>query len=309
MPSWVQRIMFIAVFTIVLVLVGCNTEDKKESKEASGEVKAAEADGIDRSDWPKKVSLAVTGIEGMEELLRRYEPFQKKMEELLDVEMELFAVSDRVVSATAMEYDQVDIVLAGPSEYAQIKSANPTAEPLAAVERDEYYTVIIVPEDSDMKKIEDVKGKKIAMKDVGSTSGHIGPSAVLLENGIDLDRDVEVLLLGDARIEAFKSGEVDILATGIRDYNKMVEEDGAGKYRILHEGPPLPSDPFIASGKLPESFRAELKRVLLENQEEILESMLLVEENDKYEKARMIEVTDADFDQMRETYKVLGIEL
>lgn len=300
------RALFAVMLAVLFVLAGCSKDEGKGSEEKAA---AKGTETKKHADWPDKITFAVTGIEGMEELQRRYEPFKAKLEDLLGLEVEFFPVSDRVVAATAMEYDQVDLVLAGPSEYAQIKSANKDADPLAGIERDAYYTVVIVPEKSDIKTTEDLKGKTIAMKDVGSTSGHIGPSALLIKEGLDVDRDVKIELLGDARIEAFKSGEVDVLATGVRDYDKMVEEDGEGKYRILAEGPPLPSDPFVASGKLPESLRAELKRVLLEKQDEILEAMLKQEENDKYEKAKIIEVKDEDFNEMRDTYKVLGIDL
>ena len=304
MNRHIGKIFLSMVFALVLVLVGCGKEDIKESSKA-------EAKGKDtaKADWPDKLTFAVTGIEGMEELQRRYEPFKKKMEELTGLELEFFPVSDRVVSATAMEYGQVDLVLAGPSEYAQIKAANGDAEPLAGIQRDAYYTVIMVPEKSKIKKLEDLKGKTIAMKDAGSTSGHIGPSALLINEGFNLDKDVKVELLGDARIEALRGGDVDALATGVRDYDSMIEEDGEGSYRILTEGPPLPADPFVASGKLPESLRAELKTILMDNQKEILDAMLQSDDNDKYEEAKMIDVKDEDFDEMRETYKVLGIEL
>jgi len=292
------------VFAVVLVLVGCSKDEAKEIDKAAAEGKDAR-----RADWPDKLTFAVTGIEGMEELQRRYEPFKSKMEDLTGLEMEFFPVSDRVVSATAMEYGQVDLVLAGPSEYAQIKAANGDAEPLAGIQRDAYYTVIMVPEKSKIKSLEDLKGKTIAMKDAGSTSGHIGPSALLINEGFNLDKDVKVELLGDARIEALRGGDVDALATGVRDFDSMIEEDGEGSYRILAEGPPLPADPFVASGKLPESLRTELKTILMENEKEILDAMLQSEDNDKYEAAKMIDVKDKDFDEMRETYKVLGIEL
>ncbi|WLV24332.1 phosphate/phosphite/phosphonate ABC transporter substrate-binding protein [Aciduricibacillus chroicocephali] len=294
-------------FTVVLlaILAGCgNGDSKPENKsKASAESKGA------HDDWPDKLTLAVTGVEGMEELQRRYEPFQAELQKLLGIDVEFFPVSDRVISATAMEYGQVDLVLAGPSEYAQIKAANGDAEPLAGIQRDAYHTVIMVPEKSKIKEVKDLKGKKVAMKDVGSTSGHIGPSALLIDQGFDLDKDVKIEMLGDARIEALRGGDVDALATGVRDYDDMTEEDGEGSYRILAEGPPLPADPFVASSKLPESLRAKLKETFLEHQDELLKAMLQSEENDKYKKAKIIDVKDSDFDEMRETYKVLGIEL
>ncbi|MCE7790812.1 PhnD/SsuA/transferrin family substrate-binding protein [Salipaludibacillus sp. CUR1] len=283
-----------------------NSSNNGENNSANEENETAEAD---REDWPETLRFAVTGIDGMEELQRRYDLFQETMEELLDIDIEFFALSDRTVAATAMEYDQVDVILSGPSEYAQTKSAEPGAEPLAAIERDAYYTVIIVHEDSEFETIEDLKGHSVAMKEAGSTSGHIGPSALFIENGMDLDNDIDVKLLGDARVDALKNGDVDALGDGIRYYDMMVEEDGEGVWRILHEGPPLPQDPFVASPNLPDSFKEELQNVLLENDEEILGAILDHEENEKYQQADMVEIDDSDYDLMRETYSTLGIDL
>ncbi|GEL07033.1 PhnD/SsuA/transferrin family substrate-binding protein [Salisediminibacterium halotolerans] len=216
------------------------------------------------------------------------------MEDLLDIDVEFFALSDRTVASTAMEYDEVDVILSGPSEYAQTKSAEPEAEPLAAIERDAYYTVIIVHEDSEFETIEDLEGHSVAMKEAGSTSGHIGPSALFIENGMDLDNDVDVELLGDARVEALKNGDVDALGDGIRYYDMMVEEDGEDAWRILHEGPPLPQDPFVASPNLPDSFKEELQNILFEHDEEILGAILDHEDNEKYQQADMVEIDDSD---------------
>lgn len=292
----------VALMLSILVLgVGC------------GESKSEESERVDSSEAsyerPKKLRLADTGLEGMEELQRTFGPFKEALEEILDLEVEFFPVSDRTIATTAMEFGQVDLVLAGPSEYAQMKSALPKAEALASIQRAKYNAVIIVREDSPYKTLEDIKGAKIAMKDAGSTSGHIGPSAILVEAGFDLDNDVEILLLADARIEAFKNGEVDVLATGIKDFDKMVEEDGEGKYRILVEGPPLPADPIVAAPHLPEEFVEELKARILENREALLESILASGERDKYQLGGIIEAKDSDYDLMRETYRVLGIDL
>ncbi|WP_018924922.1 PhnD/SsuA/transferrin family substrate-binding protein [Salsuginibacillus kocurii] len=305
MKSWKWASL---VMTGALLFTACG-EDNREEEANADEETATAAEEADREDWPETVRFAVTGIDGMEELQRRYDVFQDLMEELIDVEFEFFALSDRTVASTAMEYDQVDIVLSGPSEYAQTKAAEPEAEPLLALERDEYYTVVIVHEDSDYETIEDLEGETVGMKEAGSTSGHIGPSALFIENGMEPDVDVELELLGDARVDAFKAGEVEALGDGIRYYDMMVEEDGEGEYRILHEGPPLPQDPFVAAPSLPESFKEEFTDVLFEHEDEVIAAILDHEENEKYQEAQLVEIDDSDYDLMRETYETLGIEL
>ncbi|PSL42402.1 phosphonate transport system substrate-binding protein [Salsuginibacillus halophilus] len=289
-----------------MALTGCGSEaDEGSAIEQDASAAAETADG--QEDWPETIRFAVTGIDGMEELQRRYEEFQDVIEEHTGVDFEFFALSNRTVASTAMEADQVDMVLSGPSEYAQTKGAAPGVEPLAAIERDAYHSVFVVHEDSEFEELEDLRGESIAMKEAGSTSGHIGPSAILIDEG--LDDDIEVELLGDARIEAFKSGETTALADGVRAYDRIVEEDGEDAYRIIHEGPPLPQDPFVASPELPESFKETFTEILHEHEDEILDAILDHEENDKYDGAKIVDIEDEDYDLMRETYDTLGIEL
>lgn len=284
-------------------------EQETTSSTQSVETTADVTTGVDRSDWPSKIRFAVDGIDGLEELQRRYDVFQEVISDLMGVEFELFPISNRTVVVTAMEFDQIDVALIGPAEYVQMKGAVPGIDITSALQRDKYHAAFIVPEDSEIQTLEDLKGKRISMKEVASGSGHIAPSSILIDAGFDLDRDVEIMFLGNAAIEATRSGEVVAMADGIRVYDRMVEEDGAGVWRLLHEGPPLPQDPFVVGPNLPQSFKDEFKRVLLEHQDEVLLAILEREENVKYNKAMIVDINDSDFDLMRETYATLGIEL
>ncbi|WP_062050974.1 PhnD/SsuA/transferrin family substrate-binding protein [Bacillus sp. JCM 19034] len=302
--------VILALMFVALLLVACGESASNEpEKDNEQEDNASSEETGSREDWPDKIRFADTGVEGMEELQREFGPFKDALEEVLDIEVEFFAVTDRIIGATALEYDQVDMLLAGPSEYAQIRAVVPEAEPIIGIERSEYSAAIIVHEDSDYHTLEDIKGTSIAMKDAGSTSGHIGPSQILIEAGFDLDRDVDIKLLDGARIEAFKNHEVDVLATGIKDYHQIVEEDGEGKYRLLVEGPPLPNDVFVVGPNLPADFVKAVQEAILENQNKIIESITITGENDKYLEARFVEAQDSDYDSMREAYRVLGLEL
>jgi phosphonate transport system substrate-binding protein len=305
-----------AVFAM-MAACGAENEGGENEAEASGssdsavEVNDSESNNNsgDDAERPDTIRFADTGVEGMEELQREFEPFKNAMEEALDIEVEFFAVTDRIVGATALEYDQVDVMLAGPSEYVQINNVVPESYPFVGVERDEYHAAFIVHEDSEYETLDDIVGTSIAMKDAGSTSGHVGPSSILIEEGYDLDNDFDIQLLDSVRIEAFKNDEVEVLATGIKDYHEMVEEDGEDQYRLIHEGPTLPNDVFIASPELPEEFVDEMKEAMMEAQDELIASILETGENDKYIEAEFVEAADSDYDQMRNAYEVLGLDI
>jgi phosphonate transport system substrate-binding protein len=312
-----QLSLFVLLLLFISLLIACgdtteeetpNEEEQTQEAEETA-VDSTETSQVDRSDWPDTIKFAAAGIEGLEELTYRFDDFAALMEDLLGVEFEMFALSDRTVSSTALEYGQVDLVLSGPSEYILSKMAEPEIELVGGLERENYYTVFIVHADSGFETLDDLVGHTIAMKNTGSSSGHIGPSGILVDEGYDLDRDFDIQLLGDASLEALRAGEVDAMGDGVKHYHTLVEMDGEEEWEILYEGPPLPADPFIVGPDVPDSFKAEFERVLFEHSDEILEAILASEDNDKYEDGRIIEVADKDYDLMRETYEILGLEL
>ena len=271
---------------------------------ARGQEESQRADG-----WPNRVRFAVDGIDGLEELQRRYTVFQEVISDLMGVDFELFPLADRTAVITAMEFDQIDVGLVGPAEYVQMKSAVPGVEIAAALQRDMYHAGFWVLQDSPLQTLEDLRGRHLSLKEVASGSGHIAPVSMLIDAGFDIDRDLQISFLGGTAPEAVRMGDVDAMADGIRVYNRLVAEDGPGVWRLLAEGPPLPQDPFVVSPRLPASFLAEFRRVLTDHQDEILEAIMASEANVKYNKAEIVQVSDADFDLMRETYALLGIDL
>lgn len=70
---------------------------------------------------------------------RAFGEFVSVMEELTGLPVTFFPVADRTIAAAAMRAGDVDIVLAGPTEYLFIKSRQ-DVQPVAAIERAEYYS-------------------------------------------------------------------------------------------------------------------------------------------------------------------------
>ncbi|MDR1386787.1 MAG: phosphate/phosphite/phosphonate ABC transporter substrate-binding protein, partial [Propionibacteriaceae bacterium] len=59
-----------------------------------------------------------------------------------------------------------------------------------------YYSMAIVPKDSDIQTLADFRGHKVCFVDPSSTSGYLFPSYSLLEIGIDPETDVEPIFAG-----------------------------------------------------------------------------------------------------------------
>ncbi len=180
---------------------------------------------------PETLRFADTGIEGMEEMVRAFGPFGDALGEAVGSEIRFFPVSDRTAAVNALQFDQVDIILAGPSEYAVMR-ARQDVQMMIGIERAEYGTAFVVHADSDIHSLGDLRGKDVALKDPGSTTGHIVPSWMLVDAGLDLDRDLNTHLLDGARFEALINRDVDAMGSGVRDAARLKQRDPDTEYRV-----------------------------------------------------------------------------
>jgi phosphonate transport system substrate-binding protein len=256
---------------------------------------------------PTTLRFADTGIEGLEEMRRAFGPFVEEMERLTGTKVEFFPVGSRTMAATALEFEQVDLVLAGPTEYIFIR-ARQDVTPVVGIDREKYYSVFIVPADSPAQSLADLRGKVIGMKDVGSTSGHVMPSAMLIEAGLDPRRDVEIRMLGGTRIEALLNGDVDALADGVRIWDQ-IERRAPGRFRIIAESPALPRDVLVARGGLPKEVVDSLRETILAEGEVLMQAMLSPDQRDRYTGGRFVPVVDSDYDLLRRTHETLGLPI
>ncbi|MGN8646278.1 phosphate/phosphite/phosphonate ABC transporter substrate-binding protein [Gracilibacillus sp. HCP3S3_G5_1] len=249
-----------------------------------------------------------TGAEGMEELKREFGPFKEALAETTGKEVEFFSISNRTAATTAMEFGQVDVVLTGPGEYVTMKNAI-DVKGIVGITRPGYRSIIAVPADSDIQTLKDLKGKTIAMKDVGSTSGHVTPMGMLIDAGIDPNNDVKSIMLGETFVEAFKSGETDAIAFSLSRYNDLVAEWGEENVRVLAESEDLPNDLFVASEEMSDEQVEEMKQQMIDNQDKLLESMLITGEHEHYQESEFVEVDDKQYDELRNIYEEIGIEI
>src|ERR1043165_6463978 len=135
----------------------------------------------------------------------------------------------------------------------------PSIEPVAiirpqGVKIKNFYTAyqaniygIAVPEDSPIKTFADLKGKKIGVTSMAS-AGVIVARALAKNNGFDPDKDVSIVVAGEAAQTAalLRSHQVDALSQFDTQY--ALTENAGAKRRLLDtsEIAKFPSNGFIA---------------------------------------------------------------
>ncbi|OCQ92141.1 phosphonate ABC transporter substrate-binding protein [Oscillatoriales cyanobacterium USR001] len=256
---------------------------------------------------PDTLKFAVTDIQGMEDLQQNYELFRTTLQEILGKKIDFYPVDSYIAGAVAIQSGQVKLVLTGPSEYTIIR-ARTNAVPVVAITRPDYHSIILVPTKSEINSLEQLKGKTIAMWEIGSTGGHLGPVKILLDGGLNPQSDVKISMLGKKGLLALKNGEVDALAIGLNRYkdalanNKLSESD----FRIIATGKPLPNDLFVASSDLSPDFVEKIRDRMVKNQDKLIEAILTSKANDKYKGSKLLPANDSDYDMIREVYKAIG---
>lgn len=121
----------------------------------------------------------------------------------------------------AMRAGHLEVVYVGGSQYVKMREIGMDVVPVV-INRDEegrtyYKSCIITQADSPIKSLQDLKGKNFAFVAPTSTSGGIAPAYLLLQNGIDPNKDFKSAVYAgkhDAVVLAVKNKKVDAGAVG-----------------------------------------------------------------------------------------------
>lgn len=256
-------------------------------------------------DW----RLAVTDVEGMERLQTEWGPFKEALETATGDTFEFFPVNSRTAAAEALRAETVDFIVSGPAEYVVINKLT-DASPLIGLGRPDYHCAIIVRADSGINVPADLKGKKVAFGDIGSTSNMLCPMQVLADHGVDPVNDIDKTHTSrNIAHEALKNGDVDAIGSnagswlGVR--NKETELP-YGFFKIIARSGDLPNDMIMVGAHVPSDAAQSVRDAILENKESIIAGITAHEENDKYVGMDLVAIEDNAYDYVRSMYTNAG---
>jgi phosphonate transport system substrate-binding protein len=254
------------------------------------------------------IRFAVTDIDGLEALQREMGPFKAAFEEASGLKVEFFPVSGRTVAVEAMAADQVDFVLTGPAEYV-VFNARLDAQPVVTFKRPDYYSTVVVLDESPVKAPADLKGMKISFGEIGSTSQHLGPVDLLAKAGLAYSVDYEPVFLNrNVAVEALISGEIGGIGLNRTHIDSITKKFPDQKFRVVVKGEQLPDDVLLASAKVPAEVVETVRKTFAEHGDALLAAVTASEENAKYiGGAFNPTVTDADYDVVRKMYENIGV--
>ena len=108
---------------------------------------------------------------------------------------------------------KVDVALLGAASYIKARRSGDVRAILRAVRHRQsiYHGVVIVKRDSGLRTLADLKGKRFAFVDPDSTAGYLFTKKLLLEAGLDPNKDLKTEFAGGHHkvVRKVAAGEVD----------------------------------------------------------------------------------------------------
>ncbi|MGX7091358.1 phosphate/phosphite/phosphonate ABC transporter substrate-binding protein [Hutsoniella sourekii] len=215
----------------------------------------------------------------------RSEPFAKYLSDKLGREVKVTLATDYSTIVQAMASGQVDLGIMPPAAYVQARGMNAaeailtselgayddeTGLPIEGETAGSFKAEILVPADSDIQTLEDLKGKKIATLSPTSASGYIYPVAELKQAGMDPTKDATLTTVNDipSMITSVLNGQQDAMfsfeGTRVVFANAFPDNDLMKDLRVLYltEGE-IPNDAIAVHPEMDQELRDAIKEAFL----------------------------------------------
>lgn len=256
---------------------------------------------------PDTLKVALLPDENASELIKRNQPLKDYLTESLGKDIELIVTTDYSSMIEAMRFGRIDLAYFGPLSYVMAKSKS-EIEPFAAMLVDgkpTYRSILIANVDSGVNSYADIRGKKMAYGDQASTSSHLIPKTVLLEEaGLEGGKDYEQHFVGthDAVAVNVANGNADagglseVIFAHVMDRG-LIDRD---KVKVLGHSNEFPQYPWAMRSNLDPALKKQIQAAFVAiDDEEILKNL----------KAEgFVEIDDSAYDVIRDMGGLLNLD-
>lgn len=221
-----------------------------------------------------------------------------------------FVATDYNGIIEALRSGKLDVAYLGPFSYVLATSvADVEAFSVAVTKKtgqSAYKSVILARKDSGIHSLADLKGHTFAFVDPSSASGHLFPKAGLEQAGFVPDTLFKRVIFSgshDASILAVENKKVDAAAVADRIFASAVAKGVVKQddFEIVWSSKPIPESPMV--------WRKALDPELKKKVADALASIKDVPWGDQGVLNGFQPTTDASYDVVRETAKVLDLDL
>jgi phosphonate transport system substrate-binding protein len=240
-------------------------------------------------DWKAKypeLTFAIIPAENASGVQDRWGPFLAYLSKEIGVPVKLRVAQDYAAVIEGQRAGNVHIASYGPASFARARLTGVKTDAFAIdVNQDGskgYYSVFYVKADSPYKKVEDLKGKNLALVDPNSTSGNNMPRFKLNSMGIEPEKFFDKVVFAGSHenaVLALSQGQVEVAANWwnsendsnlTRMINKGMVKDANGKpltkddFRVILKSDMIVNSPYAYLSDMPDDLKAAIKKAFMD---------------------------------------------
>ncbi|WP_242206115.1 MULTISPECIES: phosphonate ABC transporter substrate-binding protein [unclassified Pseudomonas] len=261
--------------------------------------------------WAKdKLTIGLIPSEDSQAMIESSKQVLDDLQAKIGMPVVPFVATDYNGIIEALRSGKLDVAYLGPFSYVLATSvADVEAFSVAVTKKtgqSAYKSVILARKDSGIHSLADLKGHTFAFVDPSSASGHLFPKAGLEQAGFAPDSLFKRVIFSgshDASILAVENKKVDAAAVADRIFASAVAKGVVKQddFEIVWSSKPIPESPMV--------WRKALDPELKKKIADALASIKDVPWGDQGVLNGFQPTTDASYDVVRETAKVLDLDL
>lgn len=277
-------------------------------------VLSAEKEVANKETLPQKITLGVIPGGNPEQMRVESLELAKKIQNELSVPVEVVIAKTYGGLVGAMKSGEVQFGFLTAHSFVQSEKDVPLKVLLKKTWAGApfYFSSVVVNKDSSIKKIKDLKSKKFAFVDKGSTSGYLYPQVMFQQNAIKDDFFSSIEYSGNhaKSVEWLEKRMVDAIATFSDDekatsgaWSKFSQKKL--KVKALWVSKPIPNDPIVVTREFYEKhpfFTHNFMSALIDIQDQ---AKLKKEFRQTLGDGDLLPATEKHFDPVREMVKLL----
>lgn len=262
------------------------------------------------SAQPRALTIGLIPAEDSQAMIESSRQVLDALQQQLGMPVKPFVATDYNGVIEALRAKKLDVAYLGPFSYVLASSvAEVEAFSVAVTKKtgqSAYRSVILARKDSGLRSVAELKGRNFAFVDPSSASGHLFPKAGLQQTGLDPETYFgRVVFSGshDASILAVANKKVDAAAVADRIFNSAVAKGTVKQddFVVLWSSRPIPESPMV--------WRKDLDPALKEKLAKALANLKDVKWGDQGVLNGFQPTSDAAYDVVRDTAKVLKLDL
>lgn len=297
------------LFLAIAFFAGCDTKDRNKEIDLNDIVSDAELQKTVETQNNNVLFFGYDQRSSPQEDARQYLPFLAYLSKATNYKFKLCFTKKRNQTIETLGKGEIHFTAFGAGSYILAHEKYgiiPLVRGLNKKGKAKYRSVIFVAANSQIQKIEDLRGKRFAFGSVTSTQGHLIPRIILNQHGITLDDLSEYKFTGSHRncADAVISGKFD--AGGMQDVMGKGFSD-AGLARIIYTSRYYPSSCIAANKDVSPVILAKVKQALIDFQPTGRDSTGLYQWDKTEMPNGFISARDEDYNELRKWSKKLGL--